>query len=95
MAYSTFLDYQRGMTALGRVAQARMDLTPIHRLDADSDSDATEDKKIKPFIPGRKSRGKAIKCDKRRDKQCKRIESMFGRLKNWRRNLHIRVCAVT
>jgi IS30 family transposase len=32
-------------------------------------------------IPGRKSRSKPIKYDKRRN----RIEIMFGRLKNWRR----------
>jgi hypothetical protein len=36
---------------------------------------------IKPCIPGRKSRGKPVKHDKRRT----RIEIMFGRLKDWRR----------
>ena len=43
--------------------------------------DALQDKGIKPCIPGRKSRGKPIKHDKRRN----RIEIMFGRLKDWRR----------
>ena len=40
---------------------------------------------IKPCIPGRKSRSKAIKYDKRRYKKRNRIEIMFGRLKDWRR----------
>ena len=44
-------------------------------------SDALKDKGIKLCIPGRKSRGKTIKHDKRRN----RIEIMFGRLKDWRR----------
>jgi hypothetical protein len=39
----------------------------------------------KPCIPGRKSRKKAVKYDKRRYKRRNRIERMFGRLKNWRR----------
>lgn len=34
-----------------------------------------------PFTPGRKSRAKPVKYDKRRY----RIEIMFGRLKDWRR----------
>ena len=46
---------------------------------------ALKDKGIKPCIPGRKSRGKPIKHDKRRYKRRNRIEIMFGRLKDWRR----------
>ncbi len=38
-----------------------------------------------PCIPGRKSRKKNIKYDKRRYKRRNRIERMFGRLKDWRR----------
>ncbi len=53
--------------------------------DADWFRDALKDKEIKPCIPGRKSRGKPIKHDKRRYKRRKRIEIMFGRLKDWRR----------
>ena len=53
--------------------------------DADWFRDALEDKGIKPCIPGRKSRGKPIKHDKRRYKRRNRIEIMFGRLKDWRR----------
>ncbi len=47
--------------------------------------DALKDKGIKPCIPGRKSRGKPVKHDKRRYKRRNRIEIMFGRLKDWRR----------
>jgi transposase len=40
---------------------------------------------LQPFTPGRKSRGKPIRHDKRRDKRRNRIGIMFGRLKDWRR----------
>ncbi|MFN4102556.1 MAG: transposase, partial [Pararhodobacter sp.] len=53
--------------------------------DADWFREALEDKGIKVCIPGRKSRKMAIKYDKRRYKRRKRIEIMFGRLKDWRR----------
>mgnify|MGYP006163236353 CR=1 FL=1 len=53
--------------------------------DADWFRDALKDKGIKPCIPGRKSRAKPIKHDKRRYKRRNRIEIMFGRLKDWRR----------
>lgn len=43
------------------------------------------DKGTKPCIPGRKSRNKTAKYDKRRYKRRNRIERMFGRLKDWRR----------
>ena len=44
-----------------------------------------KDKGIRPCIPGRKSRGKPVKRDKRSYKRRNRIEIMFGRLKDWRR----------
>ncbi|WP_336985144.1 IS5 family transposase [Asaia sp. HN128] len=53
--------------------------------DADWFRDALEGKGIKPCIPGRKSRGKPVKYDKRKYKRRNRIEIMFGRLKDWRR----------
>ncbi|WP_415518859.1 MULTISPECIES: IS5 family transposase [Gluconobacter] len=53
--------------------------------DADWLRDALEEKGIKPCIPGRKSRGKPIKYDRRKYKRRSRIEIMFGRLKDWRR----------
>ena len=47
--------------------------------DADWFRDALKDKGIKPCIPGRKSRGKAVRYDKRRYKRRNRIEILFGR----------------
>jgi transposase len=54
-------------------------------VDADWFREALVNMGIKPCIPGRKSRSKAIKYDKRRYKKRNRIEIMFGRLKDWRR----------
>ena len=53
--------------------------------DADWFRETLVDKGTKPYIPGRKSRKKAVKYDKRRYKRRNRIERMFGRLKDWRR----------
>ena len=53
--------------------------------DADWFREALNDKGIKPCIPGRKSRAKPVKYDKRRYRRRNRIEIMFGRLKDWRR----------
>ncbi|WP_367160853.1 IS5 family transposase [Kozakia baliensis] len=53
--------------------------------DADWFREVLEEKGIKPCIPGRKSRGKPVKYDKRKYKRRNRIEIMFGRLKDWRR----------
>ncbi len=53
--------------------------------DADWFRDALEEKGITPCIPGRKSRNKPVKYDKRRYKSRNKIEIMFGRLKDWRR----------
>ena len=53
--------------------------------DADWFRDALQEKGIKACIPGRKSRSKPIKYDKRRYRGRSRIEIMFGRLKDWRR----------
>ena len=51
--------------------------------DTDWFRDALKDKGIKPCIPGRKSRGKAVRHDKRRYRRPNRIEIMFGPLKDW------------
>ncbi|AOW50457.1 transposase [Acetobacter ascendens] len=48
--------------------------------DADWFREALEEKGIKPCIPGRKSRAKPVKYDKRKYKRRNRIEIMFGRL---------------
>jgi transposase len=53
--------------------------------DADLFRETLVDKGTKPCIPGRKSRKKTVKYDKRRYKRRNRIERMFGRLKDWRR----------
>jgi transposase len=53
--------------------------------DADLFRETLVDKGTKPCIPGRKSRKKAAKYDKRRYKRRNRIERMFGRLKDRRR----------
>ncbi len=53
--------------------------------DADWFRDALKDKGIRPCIPGRTSRDKPVRYDKRRYKRRNRIEIMFGRLKDWRR----------
>lgn len=47
-------------------------------------SAALRKKGIKPCIQGRQSRAKPIKHDKRWYKRRNRIETMFGRLKDWR-----------
>ncbi len=53
--------------------------------DADWFREALLDRGTKPCIPGRKSRDRPIKHDKRRYKRRHRIEMMFGRLKDGRR----------
>ncbi len=53
--------------------------------DADWFRDALQEKGITLYIPGRKSRNKAVKYDERRYKRLNRIEAMFCRLKDFRR----------
>ena len=53
--------------------------------DADWFRDALKNKEIRPCILGRKSRGKAVRYDKRHYRRRNRIEIMFGRMKDWRR----------
>ncbi len=53
--------------------------------DADWFREDLMDMGITPCIPGRKSRDKPVKYDKRRYRKRNRIEIMFGRLKDWRR----------
>lgn len=53
--------------------------------DADSFRDALKDNGIRPCIRVRKSRGTAVRYDKRRYRRHNRIEIMLGRLKDWRR----------
>ncbi len=77
-------DYTGAAALLGPLPNAEW-LLADRGYDADLFRDALKDKGIKPCIPGRKSRGKPIKHDKRRYKRRNRSEIMFGRLKDWRR----------
>ena len=77
-------DYTGAAALLGSLPNAEW-LLADRGYDADWFREALKDKGIKPCIPGRKSRGKPIKHDKRRYKRRNRIEIMFGRLKDWRR----------
>jgi transposase len=53
--------------------------------DADWFRDALKGKGIRACIPGRRQRKATVKYDKRRYKRRTRIEIVFGRLKDWRR----------
>ncbi|MCU9850108.1 IS5 family transposase [Defluviimonas sp. WL0024] len=77
-------DYTGAAALLGSLPAAEW-LIADRGYDADWFRDALKDKGISPCIPGRKSRGKAVRYDKRRYKRRNRIEIMFGRLKDWRR----------
>ena len=78
-------DYTGAAALLGSLPKAEW-LLADRGYDADWFRDALKDKGIKPCIPGRKSRGKPIKHDKRRYKRRNRIEVMFGLLKDCRRD---------
>ena len=75
-------DYTGAAALLGSLPKAGW-LLADRGYDADWFRDALKDKGIKVCIPGRKSRKKAVKYDKRRYKRRNRIEIMFGRLKDW------------
>ncbi|WP_438671752.1 IS5 family transposase [Pseudogemmobacter sonorensis] len=77
-------DYTGAAALLGSLPKAEW-LLADRGHDADWFRDALKDKGIKPCIPGRKSRSRPVKHDKRRYKRRNRIEIMFGRLKDWRR----------
>ncbi len=53
--------------------------------DADWFREALKDKGIRACIPGRKQRKTPVESNERRYKRRNRIESMFGRLRDWRR----------
>ena len=77
-------DYAGAAALLGRLPAAEW-LIADRGYDADWFRKALKDKGIRSCIPGRKSRGKAVRYDRRRYKRRNRIEIMFGRLKEWRR----------
>ncbi len=77
-------DYTGAAALLGSLPAAEWMLAD-RGYDADWFRDALKDKGIRPCIPGRKSRRKKVRYDKRRYRRRNRIEIMFGRLKDWRR----------
>lgn len=77
-------DYTEAAALLGSLPRADW-LVADWGYNADWLRKAIEDKGIKICIPGRSSRKKTVKHDKRRYKRRSRIKIMFGRLKDWRR----------
>lgn len=77
-------DYTGAAALLGSLPKAEW-LLADRGYDADWLREAIEDKGINVCIPGRSSRKKTVKYDKRRYKRRNQIEIMFGRLKDWRR----------
>lgn len=74
-------DYTGAAALLGSLPAAGW-LIANRGYDGDWFREALKDKGICPCIPGRKSRSKGVRYDKRRYKRRNRIEIMFGRLKD-------------
>ncbi len=77
-------DYTGAAALLGGLPSAEW-LLADRGYDADWFREALVDKGIRACIPGRNSRAKPVRNDKRRYKRRNRIEIVFGRLKDWRR----------
>lgn len=77
-------DYTGAMALLSSFPNAEW-LLADRGYDADWFREALSERGTRPCIPGRASRKKVVRCDKRRYKRRNRIERMFGRLKDWRR----------
>jgi transposase len=84
MSAGEISDYTGAAALLSSLPSAQW-LLADRGYDADWFREGLENKDIKACIPGRKSRTKPVKYDKRRYKCRNRIEIMFGRLKDWRR----------
>ena len=74
-------DYMSAAALLGSLPVAEWLITD-RGYDADWFREALKAEGIRACIPGRKSRGKPIRHDKRRYRRRSRIEIMFGRLKD-------------
>ena len=74
-------DYTGAAALLSNLPSAQW-LLADRGYDADWFRDALQNKGIKPCLPGRESRTKPVKYDKRRYKRRNRIEIMFGRLRS-------------
>jgi transposase len=77
-------DYTGAAAPLGNLPAAEWLVADLG-YDADWFRDALKDKGMRPCTLGSKSRGRAVRYDKGRDRRPSRIEIMFGRLKDWRR----------
>ena len=77
-------DYTGAAALLGSLPAAEW-MIADRGYDADRFQEALKDKGIRPCIPGRKSRGKAVRRHKRRYHRRNRIEITFGRLKDRQR----------
>lgn len=77
-------DYTGAMALLGDLPDAEW-LLGDRGYDADWLREALIERGTRPCIPGRKSRKKVVRYDKRRYRRRNRIERMLGRLKDWRR----------
>ncbi len=75
-------DYAGATALLSSLPEAEW-LLADRGYDADWHHEALQDKGIKPCIPGRKSRSKPVKYDKRRYKRRNRIVIKFGKLTDW------------
>ena len=84
MTASQVSDYIGNAAPMDRLTGAEW-LIADREYNADWFRDALNGKGIRPCIPGRKSRGKAVRHHERRNKRRNRIEIMFGRLKDWGR----------
>ena len=77
-------DYKGAAILLNSLPQAK-ELLADRGYDADWFRRALRNKGITPCIPGRRRRKEPVLYDKELYKQRHKIESMFGRLKDWRR----------
>ena len=75
-------DYTGAAALLGDLPNAEW-LLADRGHDADWLREALEDRGIQVWVPGRKTRKKPARYDRRRDKRRNRIEIMVGRLKDW------------
>jgi len=84
MTAGPFSDYT-GAAALLESLPAAKWLLADRGYDVDWCRGGLEEKGIKPCIPGRKFRTTLVSYDRRKYRRRNRIETMFGRLKDWRR----------
>lgn len=77
-------DYIGAAALLGSLPAAEWQII-VRGYDADGFREALKDWGVRACFSGRKSRSKVVRYNKRRYRRRNRIETMFGRLKDWRR----------